>query len=338
MRDVFAAILIRLEQGQPVVRVSVMKSAGSTPRAAGATMAVFKDGSMKGTIGGGSVENESHIAAKLMKPGTSEIRTFDLTANDAASLGMVCGGNMTVLLDSLLPSKETINLVQEVIKRYRSSDKHQLTTTLAANGEVLRREVQPADNDTLKSLHAPVVFPTDDGSLFVEPLIIPKTIHFIGAGHVAQATAPLAASTGFRVKVVDDRTDFANADRFPNAAEITVADSLKECLPESLGPEDYVVIMTRGHLHDKDVLAQALKTSAGYVGMIGSTKKKKAVYESLLCDGFRPQDLDRVHCPIGLSIGADTPEEIAISIMAELISIRKENRSSFKQVSQVMDK
>jgi len=304
-----------------------MKSAGSTPRTAGASMAVFEDGSMLGTIGGGSVENESHIAAKRMKPGSSKIQDFDLTANDAASLGMVCGGAMSVLLDSLLPNKENITLVQGIIRRYESGDKRQLTTTLTSAGTILRRDLLPPDNDTLEPLRAPCVCPTDDGFLFVEPLILPETVHFIGAGHVAQATAPLAASVGFRLNVVDDRNDFANMERFPNANEIHVVDNLKACLPKDLGAEDYVVIMTRGHLHDKEVLAQALNAGAGYVGMIGSKKKKAAVYDSLLKDGFTQEHLDRVHCPIGLSIGADTPEEIAVSIMAELIAFRAERRA-----------
>ncbi len=320
MRDEFGAILKALEKGQSVVRVSVMKSSGSTPRTAGACMVVFEDGTMTGTIGGGTVEYASHEAAKKLNAGESQVRDFDLTNNDAASLGMVCGGAMTVLLDSMLPEEEPIALIREALASYQTTEKQLFATTLGANGTVLGRQiVQP--NDTMpRSLRAPFVQDSGDGGIFFEPLISPTRIHFIGAGHVAQATAKLAAFTDFQVIVVDDRDDFANSERYPEAQEIRVADSLKSCLAGPLGTDDYVVIMTRGHLHDRDVLAQALKTEAGYVGMIGSKKKKAAVYKSLLDDGFVQDDLKRVHCPIGLSIGAETPEEIAVSIMGEIIA------------------
>lgn len=319
MKDVFAAILKALEQGESVVRVSVLKSSGSTPRSAGAAMAVFEDGSLIGTIGGGSVENASHQAAIKMQPGTSEIRDFDLTNTDAASLGMVCGGAMTVLLDSLLPDKTNIALMKNILEGYASTSKRMLGITLDRNGNVVQREV-------LQTSHAAPNHSIET-TMHVEPIGIPDTVHFIGAGHVALATAKLAAFTGFRINVVDDRKEFANAERFPEASDIRVAESLMDCLPAKLGPEDYIVIMTRGHLHDRDVLAQALKTNAGYIGMIGSKKKKAAVYDSLLNDDFTQADLDRVYCPIGLSINADTPEEIAVSIMAELIATRAKKKA-----------
>lgn len=314
MRDVYAAMLKAMERGESVTRVSVMKSSGSTPRSAGAVMAVFEDGSTIGTIGGGSVENASHIAAKDMQPGTSAIRKYDLTNNDAASLGMVCGGDMTVLLDYMIQDETNVALLKHILAGCESTKKYSLGITLGKNGDILSREVLPPDHVSL-TVEA-------DNHLLIEPLGNSDTVHFVGAGHVALATAKLAAFTDFQVHVVDDREDFANAQRFPDATNIHVAENLNDCLPASLNSEDYVVIMTRGHLHDRDVLAQALKTDAGYIGMIGSKKKKTAVYESLLNDGFTQTELKRVHCPIGLSIGAETPEEIAVSIMGELIAAR----------------
>jgi len=325
MQNVFAATLAALEKGQSVVRVSVMKSNGSTPRSAGAVMAVFEDGSTTGTIGGGSVENASHMAAKGMQPGTSTVHEFDLTNADAANLGMVCGGNMTVLLDSLLPDTTNIALIKEMLAHWQSGKHRLLVTSLSTSGTVINREIAHTGGNFPKIVRTPLTHETSDSIHFIEPIHIPETVHFIGAGHVAHATAKLAAFTGFRVVVVDDREEFANAERYPEANEIRVEESLTNCLPKSLGKSDFVVIMTRGHLHDRDVLAQALKTNAGYIGMIGSKKKKAAVYKSLLEDGYIQTDLDMVHCPIGLTIGADTPEEIAISIMGELITARKQN-------------
>jgi len=121
--------------------------------------------------------------------------------------------------------------------------------------------------------------------------------------------------------VIDDRTEFANAKRFPLAREIRVIESFADCIGD-LGGDDFLVIVTRGHLHDRDVLAQGLRTRAGYIGMIGSRRKRAAIYASLKNDGFTDADLARVHSPIGLPIAADTPEEIAVSIAAELIRVR----------------
>lgn len=307
MRDVFEAVIAALESGETVVRVAVMDSTGSTPRSAGACMAVFEDTTIAGTIGGGSVEHASQKAAQDMTPGTTAVRSFDLSNKDAASLGMVCGGAMTVLLDAMQPSGETIDFAKAVLKKLENGEAGYIETSLTTNTPTQRTLV-----DTLA--------PADDETVFREPLPLPRTIHFIGAGHVAQATARVASLTDYRSVVVDDRAEFANDLRFPDASRIEVQD-LGTCLTGHYGPKDHIVIMTRGHAHDRDVLAQALGTDAGYIGMIGSKKKKAAVYESLLKAGFTQVALDRVHCPIGLSINAETPEEIAISIMAEIVSV-----------------
>lgn len=163
---------------------------------------------------------------------------------------------------------------------------------------------------------------TPEGDWLVEPLFAPAPLVLAGAGHVSRATAHLAALCGFRVVVMDDRPEFANRERFPEADEILVR-PLSDCLGDlDLGPEAFVAVITRGHAHDAVVLAQALRSRAGYVGMIGSTRKRDAIYESLKGQGFAQADLDRVFCPIGLAIAAQTPEEIAVSIVAQLVAFR----------------
>jgi xanthine dehydrogenase accessory factor len=133
----------------------------------------------------------------------------------------------------------------------------------------------------------------------------------------------MAAMVGFRISVCDDRQEFANRERFPEAHQIRILENFAQAFAGlAIGREDFVIILTRGHLHDKTVLAQALRTEAGYIGMIGSRKKRDAIYAALLKEGFDPADIDRVHSPIGLAIGAETPEEIAVSILAELIFVR----------------
>jgi xanthine dehydrogenase accessory factor len=172
-----------------------------------------------------------------------------------------------------------------------------------------------------KNRRAKFLISDEEQDYFVEPLINPGTVYLVGAGHVAFATAHLASFTDFDVVVMDDREEFANSDRYPEAREVVVLDTFNDCF-NGLGPDDFVVIVTRGHLHDRDVLAQALKTKAGYIGMIGSSKKRQGVYASLLEEGFSNNDLKRVYSPIGISIGGDTPEEIGMSIVAEMVKVR----------------
>lgn len=172
-----------------------------------------------------------------------------------------------------------------------------------------------------KNCRAPFLLQTEKSEIFVEPLVSPGVVYVVGAGHVGYATAQLARFTGFDVVVIDDRDEFANSDRFKDVQEVKVIESFVDFFGDLSG-DDYVVIVTRGHLHDREVLAQALKTKAGYIGMIGSTQKRNFIYQSLIKGGADEGDLNRINSPIGLDIGADTPNEIALSIVAELVKAR----------------
>ena len=135
------------------------------------------------------------------------------------------------------------------------------------------------------------------------------TLYLVGAGHVAACTAEAAARVGFRVVVLDDRAEFASRQRFPLADEVRVLASFADCLPVGeIDSDSYLVIVTRGHLHDLEVLEQALRTPAGYIGMIGSRKKRNSIYTRLLDRGVTEAQLEQVRCPIGMAIEADTPE------------------------------
>ncbi len=149
------------------------------------------------------------------------------------------------------------------------------------------------------------------------------SLYLFGAGHVARQTAMLAGMLDFRVTVLDDREDFANPDRFPDAEEIRVLESFDTALQGlPIMAESFLLILTRGHSHDRTVLAQALKTEAGYIGMIGSRNKRNTIYSSLREEGVSQTDLNRVFCPVGLEIQAESPTEIGVSIVAQLIQQR----------------
>lgn len=161
----------------------------------------------------------------------------------------------------------------------------------------------------------------------IEPLSRPDTLYIFGAGHVGFHLAKMAHLTEFSCVVTDDRAEFANESRFPHAAEIRVLDDFSSAFGGlDIDGNAYIVILTRGHLHDQTVLEQALKTDAAYIGMIGSKKKKKQICDNLMEKGVAPARLEQVHAPIGLKIKAETPAEIAVSIMGELIKIRAENK------------
>jgi xanthine dehydrogenase accessory factor len=158
--------------------------------------------------------------------------------------------------------------------------------------------------------------------IFVEPILPQPMLYLFGGGHVSMAVAKAANSAGFAVGVVDDRDAFANLERFPMAAEVFTS---YEAAFEKIQPSasTYLVIVTRGHKEDMRVLAWAVRTGARYVGMIGSKRKVLAVYKALEKEGYRPEEFERVYAPMGLEIGALSPEEIAISIAAELVAVRR---------------
>jgi xanthine dehydrogenase accessory factor len=158
--------------------------------------------------------------------------------------------------------------------------------------------------------------------VFVEPILPQPTLYIFGGGHVSMALAAAVHKTGFAIGVVDDREQFANKERFPMAQEVytTYEDAFEKVKPNAT---TYLVIVTRGHRDDMRVLGWAIKTDARYIGMIGSKRKVLSVYQALEREGIPAERFDKVNAPVGLEIGALTPEEIAISIAAELIAVRR---------------
>jgi xanthine dehydrogenase accessory factor len=159
--------------------------------------------------------------------------------------------------------------------------------------------------------------------VYIEPVEPAPRLYIVGAGHVAQHLARLASTVGFRTHVLDDREKFANRERFPDAEEISV-ESIPDWLHRAdLPANSYVVVVTRGHRHDLDALRALAARDLRYLGLIGSKAKVKKIYDALLAEAMPPECLSRVHAPIGLDIGAVTPEEIAVSILSELIAVRR---------------
>ncbi len=331
MRHILDPLIQALKQGQPVVLGAIVRSEGSAPRASGARILILADGGLSGSVGGGALEGACQAKAQELFRNSSSFAElhFNLNAAAAADAGMLCGGFVTVLLQRVEPDQ--LAVFQQMHDDALRGLQPMLLTALPQNGLPPRLMYFGPGNNNLpaglreeilrKARRAPFLIQHAGEEIFVEPLVRPVTVHLVGAGHVALATAHLSSFSGFEVVVMDDRAEFASAARYPEAREVRVLETFARCLHD-LGPEDYVIIVTRGHLHDREVLAQALRTGAGYIGMIGSRRKRDAIYEALLHEGFSEADLGRVHCPIGLAIGADTPEEIGLSIVAELVQVR----------------
>lgn len=332
MRNIIDSLIETLEQGESAVLGTVVRSSGSAPRTAGARMMVRSNGSLIGSIGGGLVEGDCLAKAKGLFEGTPSytVVNFSLASNTLAEGGMVCGGAVTILLQKVDP--DTLPTLLRTRKDYQNGKRPKLLTFMPSESTLPRLSLfdssddSAIDDDLRKQIYgndrrAPFSVSSGDREIFVEPLVSPGVVHIAGAGHVALETAQLSVFAGFDVVVMDDRPEFANKQRYPDVAKVIVLNSFEECLSE-LSADDYVVIVTRGHLHDRAVLAQALRTNAGYIGMIGSRKKRDVIYDSLKEDGFTDSDLARVNSPIGIDIGADTPQEIAVSIVAELIQAR----------------
>ncbi|OIQ51466.1 putative xanthine dehydrogenase subunit A [Pseudodesulfovibrio hydrargyri] len=312
--------------GAPFVLVTVVESSGSTPRSSGAKMAVRLDGTIIGTVGGGLAEARACRAAQEMlrsgvADGGARLMFVDMTQELAANSDMICGGGLSMLLELAASGGECACGYEELDGMLRKGVAATLTTRIE-DGESPR--VVGHDITEGRPVGDVPVFGRDGGSMVLaEPFIPPASLYIFGAGHVSRFTARVAAMVGFRTVVLDDREEFANRERFPEADEVVVLPSFAGCCDGFKDDaEAFVVIVTRGHLHDRNVLAEALRTKARYVGMIGSSTKRDQVYESLLSDGYTQADIDRCTSPIGLPLGGRTPEEIAVSIVGELIQVR----------------
>ncbi|SMD10968.1 xanthine dehydrogenase accessory factor [Desulfocicer vacuolatum DSM 3385] len=349
MSKAIKALHNSLQQGKAVVMAAILSKQGSAPRSPGTRMIVHEDAHISGTIGGGWVEAQvQKLAREFFKTKKGAcIREFTLDSKAYEDMDMVCGGSVSLLLEYLPATKDNITIFTKLLEMLEKNQDGFMVSQLPLDSNkdfqmqrcIISGTSQTGgfqlDELTLASLsdHAgkmrsPGVLHVGKERFFVEPAQFNGTLYIIGAGHLGTETAHLAHRTGFKVIVMDDRKEFANKVRFP-MAEVHVVDRLENCFSGfSMGPGSYIVIMTRGHLYDRDTLEQALKTKATYVGMIGSKSKRKMIYDYLLTQGVSQETLDEIHSPIGLSIGAQTPEEIAVSIVAELIQVRKEHQGS----------
>ena len=347
--EVLGTVVREVEAGRRVGLCLVVGTRGSTPQSPGAMLCVDEAAQITGTIGGGCVEAEVRRQAHEMLSGggmatggmagpaeggrghdvDAKVRTADPTCEteehagasssgmapgagmpaDPTSLvtldldndfglddGLICGGHMEVAV-CVYSREEQIQPLREAVNKLRTGH----PVTLAIRVQKPKEAVEYRIN--LESA--------------------PKVV-IAGGGHVGLALAPLMVPLGFHVTVIDDRGDFANADRFPPPIESVVGDIEKTLGDWPIDANTYLVIVTRGHKHDERALSAVIDSPAKYIGMIGSKRKIAVIFEDLMHEGIEKEKLDRVHAPIGVAIKCVTPEEIALSIAAELVSVRRE--------------
>lgn len=357
MRDLLAELTTVLSQGRDCVYCSVVETRGSTPQKAGAAMLVFPDGSQRGTLGGGCVEAEVKQRALqvLGKGGRPEVLTFCLDDNYGWDDGLICGGRMSMLVDPLVRSQpngqhpQSAGTYPSAWSYYRRFQELVEMGRGCTEAVVVKEEVGPAVGcrylfDAEGTLAAwlgehpvpePVVRhlsplasrprPCLHQGIAYLPILPRISLLVVGGGHVGQAVARLAAEVDFDVWVVDDRQRYASKERFPSARRLVIGDigqTVKELVRRDIDPSTYCLVVTRGHAHDEEALYHLAPSSAGYVGMIGSRRKIKLIFEDLIAKGVSEESLAKVHAPLGLEIGSQTVTEIAISIVAELIARR----------------
>lgn len=316
-----------LHRGEAVVIATILNSRGSTPRTAGAKMIVYGDGSISGSIGGGAIEGD--VIARALASFKSEkpsIAVYDLTKNgNSDELDLICGGRMEVLLE-FVNSQQGSETLYETAYRKISRDQPFLWKAIIReleHGIELERSIEEITGTDAGTFPQPTVQQSADGLVLIEPVLPGQTAYIVGGGHVSREIAKLTKQIGLKTLVFDDRAEFANASRFPQADGIYLCPGYENIFNDfEITTNSYIIIVTRGHSFDKEVLGQALKTGAGYIGMMGSRRKRNTIYDTLVAEGYDASTLENVRCPIGLPIKAETPAELAVSIVAELIDHR----------------
>lgn len=349
-----------LERNQPFALATVINVRGSTPREVGAKMIIREDGQV-GTIGGGCGEAEVFRKARILlnEGAGARLAEVDLTGDfDQQEIG-TCGGIMDVFIDLWAPGdlplarkladsvehNRPAALLTVIDPGTRSEAPAGTKTVVNLNGAELGAQLDGLERGALRQITertadavATLLEVNVTGSLdpvthieasglqrvFVDPITGAQRLIIVGAGHIAQPLCELGAMLGFHVTVIDDRASFANRERFPRADVILAKPFTAAIDSLRLDRHCYLISVTRGHAFDEEVVRAALKQAGGcFIGLIGSRRRSRAMLARFLEDGFDRELIDEIHAPLGLDIGAETPEEIAISIMAEIIRERR---------------
>jgi xanthine dehydrogenase accessory factor len=303
-----------LSAGDRVAVATVISTWGSAPRPAGSRMAISQTGKIAGSVSGGCLEGEVFEQAQEILNG-KPARLFHYGVSDdlAWTVGLSCGGEVDVLIEPLAPAH------RELIAALEAERPVVLKTDV---GEMpgARQLLTPADPNVGDLLDHEN--PVRDNGVFLEPFPRPPELYIFGGSHVAIPLTRLASAIGFRVTVVDARSKFADRERFPEARRVIHAwpDEILKDLP--MDGSTYIVILTHDPKFDDPTITAALKGRPRYIGAIGSKKTHRDRVARLVSAGVNPSEIERVHAPIGLDLGAQTAEETALAILSQMVAVR----------------
>ena len=351
MKKIHRQLLEYLRSGDPVAVATVIRTAGSTPQKPGSSALFGERGLIAGTVGGGLLEGEvQQIASHNMITGISDKYYFNLDSGQGED-GAICGGEAEVLIDANpgahLEALEAMERSLEeksggylltVLGKNPGNGRHVNRFWIPANGadktpsgmdpqlwQIISVRLEAFQDTGFKEIDLKDEPVSDRYVALLEECKPFPHLVIAGAGHVGKALAHLARFLEFNITVIDDRKEFACREQIPDADHFIVADIGLSIQEIDIGPDTYVVIVTRGHHHDAEALKPCIGSDAAYVGMIGSHRKVSFLRKKFLDQGWATADQwSRIHTPIGIPIGSKTVEEIAISIAAELISVRNQ--------------
>ena len=314
--------------------VTVVAVRGSVPRHVGSKMAVLPDGSIVGTVGGGVLESRAIDRAKAcIAAAASDGLEVELTGAEALGATPVCGGVAELWIEYVgdpSPFREAVlrlDAGQTVVLaslRAGSGGGPGCAAVLDAQGALVGGRPGCADgHEAAKAASAGTAALSDAADLFYDPVLPPERLLVLGGGHVGLAVARFARSLDFKVTIADDRPEFADPDRFPEGVETLNGGYVDIIERFPFGPSAYALIVTPGHLSDMDCVRAALKREYRYLGLIGSKRKVRMVMEQMIAEGYDRDRVEALYSPVGVDIGAETPEEIAVSILAEMIAVRR---------------
>jgi xanthine dehydrogenase accessory factor len=343
--EVYKKAISVLSRGENIAVITVISTTGSTPGKVGYKMLVWgKNGQTFGTVGGGLTEAKMiNVAKDMLGKAESRVFTFDKDGSFDEEKG-ICGGSIEFLIETF--AKKTLPLFKELSTFIENGGRGALVSIISPKKSPQKillknaEQIATATNinfchDVIESIkkvvdkEQPEKKALANGTeVFIEAVWEQPMVFIFGAGHLSYYISRYAKSVNFRVVVCDDRVEFANKKRFPDADNIIV-ESFESVFDKiGINKNSYIVVVTKGHKCDAIVLEKVLKTDAKYIGMIGSKRKAVTVLAKLQEKGIPEQMLRRVYSPIGISIGAVTPEEIALSIVCELVKIRRLGNTS----------
>jgi len=325
MRDVLDDLTRWLAAGERVALATVVWAEGSSPRPLGARMAVTQSGHMAGSVSGGCVEGAVFEEAQEVLSGAPPRRLRYGVADESGwEVGLACGGTIEVYVEPLVEAHHRL------LAALQAGETVALATRLDGGGHLLAWSGGRLEGDRTLAPELAALFPgpaatlhrAPAGDLFLEVFAPPPAVIIVGAVHVAVPLVALAQALGFCTRVVDARRAFANRERFPTADELVVAWPQDALQAEALRPQDAVVILSHDPKFDLPALQIALRSRAGYVGLIGSRTTQAKRQAALREAGLTDAELARVHGPIGLDLGGREPAEIALAILAEIVAVR----------------